>query len=529
MQSIVQGIQDYIECAKMTGEPFNALLNCLCCMTGMSSGYTTAYHSHDFNFNFKGQVALYLLLQCVSSNPTLIQEWNTLIHVVQQLYFDDYITSESPLEELPLNAMFFTKKQQQTSSGLFSTLQNYFNIQSPTTEEGKTTHYALKCLNECHIVKSLLKCDINLYLPILIEYSIDPNEELNSFAVFTVYLILQHHNEELFDLNSSNKSLLYLFLKHVESKNQILLLYACQGLLNGQSDIILIHQVLNVIDKTDFLSTLQYLKPIIPLLHDQVQFLEWFERIPQNLTMISHYQMAHEFLFKATPLMKNTTILVPVLSQIIVSVLEKDVKLTSQYLDVLYHATTFVNMKLVFQCLNKCIYSQDADIRQKSFFYLQRMVSVQLTNDNYKEYEILFEWLFETFNFKVLDDIELLDELRMRAAAILCKTFLLFSSTIKNWENEETILIKMIRVMRTYYKSQTMIEIVPEAIKNIVLIMIDGNRDMDRIWKELEFIPNLKQEMLSSEYEETIEESVDIEDSNKKDEDAVDPSKPLYV
>ena len=134
---------------------------------------------------------------------------------------------------------------------------------------------------------------------------------------------------------------------------------------------------------------------------------------------------------------------------------------------------------LATQCVNPC-----REIRQQAFTSLQRCLqSPELASPDHKEWTNIFgEVLFPLINQLLKPEVYQTDpvgmsETRVQAAQLLCKIFLHYLVLLSEWDGVldlwVTILSIMDRLMNSG-QSDTLVEAVPESLKNILLVMSNG-------------------------------------------------------
>eukprot|EP00834_Sanchytrium_tribonematis_P003786 NODE_159_length_15043_cov_0.440444.p3 type:complete len:646 gc:universal NODE_159_length_15043_cov_0.440444:6547-8484(+) len=628
MRCLFDGISDFCQVAHNSdfSEPIDALVICLCCMTGLYQGYNinslqdlfdikvneneqpfftkTNPVSVEFGSYFKGQIALHQLCKIVQEySRHLSHSWYHFCNLLKKVFnaqllhpnlttVIDFVGIETSLYS------FFPKveeKSESQQSSIFSTLSSYFAISAnaspmdsnavPTLQQEKFMNRTLECLQESkilYVIESLDALEASDLVVSLLKssaeiLSIDDPEHVVPFSAlaFKVIITILEHSEavEMKVLQPLSRFCKRLGYGSLSCKK--LLLWVGSRLIkcpNQAVQDIALHAFSSIISDSDFskkhfLTLLTGFKLVLcARLLDSQWFLDFFKQLPElaNLSSNAHLKALQEIIFKTVPFTKSSIIsnsdIISITERILYAMMESNIsensKICGQMLDLLYHSavncienenqiqlmwdSTALN---VIDCLSKCIYCHDSDVRQKSFFYLQRLVNIENLNDENAEFwsdKIFYKSLFPFFKFENVDDEDLLDELRMRATAILTKIYLNFFNQITNWNQMESILIDIVKVMRSFYQtsSSTMIEIIPEALKNIILVMVDASK-LDEseeicpnIWIELEFLPNLKSEIFkpekSSASQYNSNENLRNEEPEKENPD-MDPSRPVMI
>eukprot|EP00835_Amoeboradix_gromovi_P003373 NODE_220_length_13988_cov_0.426885.p3 type:complete len:514 gc:universal NODE_220_length_13988_cov_0.426885:3354-4895(+) len=513
------------------------MIMALCCMSGIYPGYSYAMDNttitNELGGYFKGQLALYMLSIFISKYHSKIKAWDHVICLIKRLYLGGLLNSSLAATD------FFPSNEESMSNttSLFSTFTSYFNINtspntSPSQEDNKNVgRFAVKCLLECNFNDLLMKCNINDLLEHYLRHSvetIDKKSTLSPFSLYAVSMIISQF------LEINEFATIKPFIEYMMKANPLLAFHVSSSFLelytNGydhEKDINREFEdfnmnCINTLLETDLpiINVIGYVKPILSRFYNSQSFIQWFNDLSSHITfdtvLLSSVQ---EFLFKLGKNgqdLKVVELITHILAILISNAGDTKSKLHGQYLDLLYHAVDTENSSEIVESLLTHVYCQDSDVRQKAWFYLQRIV--QNPEDS------LFETLFTRFDFKKVDNEELMDELRMRATAIVCKTYL-----IGNDYNVD-VLIKIIRLLKGYYTGVIMMEIIPEAIKNILLIMMDIGDIDEEVWEELEFIPNLKSDLLKQELPKTVNNTDRAENENRELEEAkMDPSKPIYI
>ncbi|EMC91775.1 hypothetical protein BAUCODRAFT_79330 [Baudoinia panamericana UAMH 10762] len=134
---------------------------------------------------------------------------------------------------------------------------------------------------------------------------------------------------------------------------------------------------------------------------------------------------------------------------------------------------------LATQCTNPC-----REIRQQSFTFLQRcLLSPELTSQDHNEWTNIFgEVLFPLINQLLKPEIYQTDplgmsETRVQAAQLLCKIFLHHLVLLSGWEGVLDLWVKILTIMDRLMnsgQSDTLVEAIPESLKNILLVMSTG-------------------------------------------------------
>ena len=134
---------------------------------------------------------------------------------------------------------------------------------------------------------------------------------------------------------------------------------------------------------------------------------------------------------------------------------------------------------LATQCCNPC-----REVRHQAFTSLQRcLVSPELTSPDHKEWTNIFgEVLFPLINQLLKPEVYQTDpmgmsETRVQAAQLLCKIFLHYLVLLSEWEGVLDLWVKILGIMDRLMnsgQSDTLVEAIPESLKNILLVMSSG-------------------------------------------------------
>ncbi|KAK5132296.1 hypothetical protein LTR08_009204 [Meristemomyces frigidus] len=134
---------------------------------------------------------------------------------------------------------------------------------------------------------------------------------------------------------------------------------------------------------------------------------------------------------------------------------------------------------LATQCVNPC-----REIRQQAFTYLQRCLqSPQLASPDHNEWTNIFgEVLFPLINQLLKPEVYQTDpramsNTRVQAAQLLCKIFLHYLVLLSEWDGMLDLWIRILTIMDRLMNSgqdDTLVEAVPESLKNVLLVMSSG-------------------------------------------------------
>ena len=507
-----KGIMDYATCAH--GDALHCLIGCLCCMTGIYPGYATGTTTAKPHMAIKGQLALYLLIMILKQhgNSGKIKEWHHVCALLNVLFTNDLL-------QIKGHNPYFEQQLTQEES-LFTSLSQYFSIQ-PTTN-------TVVLPKECdlvdvlmHHLKTIDGCMSHLIQNSLIV--VDNQLQLTSFAVQVVELLI-HHSPTL-----SDTPLVVKYMQYLVQHKPVLGLYFTTQCIKKQTPHM--DQYLTVLDDALMADDshipddqmIQYLNPILSFIHPLNGFQHWLH---SKCHMPNHHVLKElqELLFKLGPLdishqLRDTSI--QLIKQSI-QYLQGDVELVGQYLDLHFHT-----LDMDIQPYITSIYNRDADVRQKAWFYLQKKMIGNLDSD-------MLLTLINHFAFTLAtthNDAELLEELRMRATAMICKTYLMFNSRVDGFDVDHLVLRHMIDLLKGYYQSATLIEIIPEAIKNILLILQQqrGILEDKDVWEALTFIPGLKEGILNEDNAQQATQKDENIEEEVREEKKMDPSKPIYI
>ncbi|KAI7583402.1 Sec7-domain-containing protein, partial [Hortaea werneckii] len=138
----------------------------------------------------------------------------------------------------------------------------------------------------------------------------------------------------------------------------------------------------------------------------------------------------------------------------------------------------------VFRCLSTQCVNPCREIRSKAFGLLQRCLqSPQLASTDHKEWTNIFgEVLFPLINQLLKPEVYQTDpggmsETRVHAAQLLCKIFLHYLDLLKEWDGESELWTSILDIMDRFMNSgqnDTLVEAVPESLKNVLLVMSSG-------------------------------------------------------
>lgn len=131
------------------------------------------------------------------------------------------------------------------------------------------------------------------------------------------------------------------------------------------------------------------------------------------------------------------------------------------------------------QCLNPC-----REIRHQALSCLQRsLLSPDLASQDHQEWtaifgEVLFPLLARLMKPEVWQTDPIgMSETRVQAATLLCKIFLHYLVLLSEWDGMLDLWLKILDALDRLMKngdSESLEEAVPESLKNIVLVMLDG-------------------------------------------------------
>lgn len=135
---------------------------------------------------------------------------------------------------------------------------------------------------------------------------------------------------------------------------------------------------------------------------------------------------------------------------------------------------------LATQCVNTC-----REIRNQAFSSLQRcLLSPELASPDHKEWTNIFsEVLFPLINQLLKPEVYQTDPAgmgttRAQAAQLLCRIFLHYLVLLGEWDGVLDLWIKILAIMDRLMnsgQSDTLIEAIPESLKNILLVMGSGD------------------------------------------------------
>ena len=131
------------------------------------------------------------------------------------------------------------------------------------------------------------------------------------------------------------------------------------------------------------------------------------------------------------------------------------------------------------QSLNPC-----RKIRHQALSCLQRsLLSPDLASEDHQEWtaifsEVLFPLLSRLLKPEVWQtDVTGMSETRVQAATILCKVFLHYLVLLSDWDGMLDLWIKILDILDRLMssgQSDGLEEAIPESLKNILLVMVDG-------------------------------------------------------
>lgn len=120
----------------------------------------------------------------------------------------------------------------------------------------------------------------------------------------------------------------------------------------------------------------------------------------------------------------------------------------------------------------------------QAFTFLQRCLqSPQLASPDHKEWTNIFgEVLFPLINQLLKPEVHQTDpagmsETRVQAAQLLCKIFLHYLVLLSEWEGVLDLWVRILGIMDRLMnsgQSDTLVEAVPESLKNVLLVMSSG-------------------------------------------------------
>ena len=138
----------------------------------------------------------------------------------------------------------------------------------------------------------------------------------------------------------------------------------------------------------------------------------------------------------------------------------------------------------VFRCLATQGCNPCREIRHQAFYSLQRCLqSDELASPDHNEWTNIFgEVLFPLINQLLKPEVYQTDpigmsETRVQAAQLLCKVFLHYLVLLSEWEGVLDLWIKILGIMDRLLNSgqnESLVEAVPESLKNILLVMSSG-------------------------------------------------------
>ena len=132
------------------------------------------------------------------------------------------------------------------------------------------------------------------------------------------------------------------------------------------------------------------------------------------------------------------------------------------------------------QCLNPC-----RQIRHQAFISLQNsLLSSELASPAHQEWTAIFgEVLFPLISRLLRPEVYQTDpvgmsETRVQASRLLCNIFLHYLVLLSEWDGMLDLWLKILDIMDRLMNSgqgDNLEEAVPESLKNILLVMADGN------------------------------------------------------
>lgn len=138
----------------------------------------------------------------------------------------------------------------------------------------------------------------------------------------------------------------------------------------------------------------------------------------------------------------------------------------------------------VFRCLATQGCNPCREVRHQALSSLQRCLqSPELASPDHTEWTNIFgEVLFPLINQLLKPEVYQSDpmgmsETRVQAAQLLCKIFLHYLVLLSEWEGVLDLWVKILIIMDRLMnsgQSDTMVEAVPESLKNILLVMSSG-------------------------------------------------------
>lgn len=138
----------------------------------------------------------------------------------------------------------------------------------------------------------------------------------------------------------------------------------------------------------------------------------------------------------------------------------------------------------VFRCLATQGCNPCREIRHQAFYSLQRCLqSDELASPDHNEWTNIFgEVLFPLINQLLKPEVYQTDplgmsETRVQAAQLLCKIFLHYLVLLSEWEGVLDLWVKILGIMDRLLNSgqnESLVEAVPESLKNILLVMSSG-------------------------------------------------------
>jgi golgi-specific brefeldin A-resistance guanine nucleotide exchange factor 1 len=138
----------------------------------------------------------------------------------------------------------------------------------------------------------------------------------------------------------------------------------------------------------------------------------------------------------------------------------------------------------VFRCLATQSCNPCREVRHQALTSLQRcLLSPELASPDHNEWTNIFgEVLFPLINQLLKPEVYQTDplgmsETRVQAAQLLCKIFLHYLVLLSEWEGVLDLWVKILAIMDRLMnsgQSDTLVEAVPESLKNVLLVMSSG-------------------------------------------------------
>ena len=203
----------------------------------------------------------------------------------------------------------------------------------------------------------------------------------------------------------------------------------------------------------------------------------------------------------------------------------------------------------VFRCLANQGCNPCREIRHQAFTSLQRcLLSPELASPDHTEWTNIFgEVLFPLINELLKPEVYQRDpmgmsETRVQAAQLLCKIFVHYLVLLSEWEGVLDLWVKILSIMDRLMnsgQSDTLVEAVPESLKNILLVMSSGGYlippldDADeqpeqqrRLWNETwtrleRFLPGLMPDLFPEEAKKPKQQSYLTRDAPSSEKNGV--------